>query len=106
MVNISIRPGRYIHDHLRKVGTVSGSWTQLGPDALNSMPTKVIAVFWEGPTSGAYLSLKDATNHVFYTHYHSSGSMNYLTQPLTLYPPIQYYDSEGNNTLALYGQFS
>ncbi len=100
-----VRAGQYIHPHFTVVGTTAGSWATIGLDDID-MPTTIQAVFWEGASQGAWLQLKDSTGYIFYTHYQVSGSMNYLSCPLTLKPPFQYFDSEGNNTLVIFGQFT
>jgi hypothetical protein len=105
-MNYSIRSGRYTHDIFRVIGAASGSWTRLDIDeSFTGAPVKVTAVYWDAPSAGAYLMLKDATDQIFFTSYHASGSLNYLTSPLTVKAPVQYFDSEGDNTISLYGQF-
>ena len=99
----TVRAGQYIHPYFTKVGTELGSWTSIG---LHNVPVSVQAIYWSGAAQGSYLQLRDAAGIIFFEHYQISGSLNFLTHPLTVKPPFQYFDSEGDNTLVIFGQFS
>ena len=104
MVLHSISSGQYIHPHFQTRNTVADEWTVLGSSNI-LQPVVVSAVFWFEPSENEYVIIKDNENLIFFSHYYATGSFNYLSQSITLCPPFSYYESEGSNILALYGNF-
>ena len=95
--------------------SVSGSWMTVG-DAVSGRAVRVQGIYWSSVTPGATIQIRDIVRGVNGTS--TPGAIWYDAQclggspavdlfqaHLTLFTPFEYYDSEGGNTLIIYGEY-
>lgn len=111
--------GSPIGPHYEHRGTPDSKltgWNWLGANASGSTKPsdshmhgiRVQGVYWTG-TSVALatgLLLRDYNGQVFYQLSGSLTPVNHFATPITVTGPIQYYDPQGANTLALFGEYT
>jgi len=99
--------------------SVSGSWASIG-DAAPGKGVRVQAIYWSSTTPGAKLRMRDIINNpnavdpqstpggIWYDATCLGGEpcLDMFCQHLTLFAPFQYFDSEGGNTIIIYGEYT
>ena len=91
--------------------SVSGSWAPIG-DAAPGRGVRIQAIYWSTTTPGARLRIRDiigkAPGGIWYDATCLGGEpcLDMLPQHLTLFAPFEYFDSEGSNTIVLYGEYT
>jgi len=100
------------------LNSVSGSWTR-GFDALKGFrPVRVQGIYWTSVTPGAILRIRDIQRTITGGATETPGAIWYEGQcfggdpaidlfpaHLTLFAPFEYYDSEGGNSIIIYGEY-
>lgn len=112
----TIRKGQSIIQFYKVDATVSGSWSNFysygvsgsvatGIDYTHEISLQAISR--SAAIAGSFLQLRDNYGNVFYQKIFTGGNPIVLTldPPLTISAPVQYFDSEGNTRLVLFGSF-
>jgi len=97
------------------LNSVSGSWTLMG-DSVKGRAVRVQGIYWSSTTPGAYLQIRDViqqpnditrTGVVWYDAQCLGGAaaIDLFQAHLTLFTPFEYFDSEGSNTIIIYGEY-
>jgi len=97
------------------LNSVSGSWTTIG-DAVKGRAVRIQGIYWTSTTPGATLQIRDiardangneAPGAVWYDAQCLGGSVaiDLFQAHLTLFTPFEYYDSEGSNSIIIYGEY-
>lgn len=97
------------------LNSVSGSWTVIG-NAVNGRAVRIQGIYWSSTTPGAYIQIRDIVNQpndiprtgaIWYDAQclGGSASIDLFQAHLTLFTPFEYFDSEGSNTIIIYGEF-
>lgn len=88
-------------------GSVSGSWTIINDDTAINKSVRIQGVYWDASDVGSVLKLRDPSGGVWYHAICTGGEpfIDLFSQHLTLFTPFEYYDSKGNNTIIIYGEY-
>lgn len=90
--------------------TVSGSlqnvWTPFA-DAIGDYPVMISGVFWSSTVKKSVLRIRDQENDIWYKYEFTAKepAIDLLITPLPLFPPFEYFDSEGGNDILVYGRY-
>lgn len=106
MVNIyTPEPGTPFNVGYNKVrNSEAAAWTVVG-DGPTNRAVNIYGVKWDG-SSGSYLQLRDKEEDEWYAFTSDGGAgIDLFINPLPLYTDLEYYDSEGNNTIIIYGVY-
>ena len=97
------------------LNSVSGSWTTIG-DVVKGRAVRIQGIYWTSTTPGATLQIRDTVHQpddlerpgaVWYDAQCLGGSaaIDLFQAHLTLFTPFEYYDSDGSNTIIIYGEY-
>ena len=111
--NFAVSPGQPFNIEANKVRTsVSSSWTTIAADTTPDRAVAVHGIYWSSITSGSILQIRDREEDEWYYYkaYETSGllripTIDYLTLPTPLFTQFEYFDSEGSNTIIIYGVY-
>lgn len=99
--------------------SVSGSWADVG-NAVNGRAVRIQGVYWSSQTIGAKLYIRDrlrvgAAYSIDKTDpgptwyeaecFGGPPALDLFAAHLTLFTPFEYLDTEGGNTIIIYGEY-
>jgi hypothetical protein len=98
--------GYPIQEYYKVDSTVATTWTDISV-AGTTRPFVLRGAYLSASTTGSTIKLRDSgsTAQICIVSSSTSPAINYLSQSITLIPPVQYYDSTGSTKVVLFGEF-
>jgi len=95
--------------------SVADEWTRIGA-AVPGRPCRVQGIYWTSSNAGAVLTIRDVLKTpqgediegaVWYEAQCMGGaaSVDMFPAHLTLFTPFEYYDTDGDNIIIIYGEY-
>lgn len=112
MATFAPSPGQPFNIAAHKIrNSEASTWTALADITTPDRAVAVHGIYWSSIVSGSTLQIRDRDEDEWYYYTaQTSGllripTIDYLTLPTPLYTQFEYLDSEGSNTIIIYGVY-